>query len=195
MQLFANGEALVNEFPECLRADFPFFPRDLGPIYFEITISHTEPTAKPDSFPPTVALGFCGEFCDQRQAHTGWNLWSVGYHGDDGCIFEESGRRKYSTEHKFGPGNTIGCGIDYASKEYFFTLDGNVVGMSPAKTFAFFNKRRANRRTRTASYACDVIFRKLYPAVSHRHGVCQVKVNFGETDFVWQATDMEPPEL
>lgn len=83
--------------------------------------------------PPVVTLGFCGEFCDLGQAHPGWTLWSVGYHGDDGCIYEED--FAYSTRHRFGAGNTVGCGIDYFNEKYFFTLDGKVVGTSLAKTF------------------------------------------------------------
>ena len=114
--------------PTCLRADYPFPPRDLGPVYFEITILHAEDTPEPDSESTIVTLGFCGEFCDMTMAHPGWNAWSVGYHGDDGGIYEEEASRAISYERRFGPGNTVGCGIDYASEEYFFTIDGKIVG-------------------------------------------------------------------
>lgn len=66
----------------------------------------------------------------------------MGYQGDDGCIYEES--RKYSTEHKFGPGNTVGCGIDYFNENFFFTLDGKLVGTSLAKTSTLLNERYVN---------------------------------------------------
>lgn len=113
-------------------------------MYFEITISHTDHMVESGLAPPIVTLGLCGEFCDQTQAHVGWNVWSVGYHGDDGCIYEERPSRGYSTGRQFGPGNTIGCGIDYASGEYFFTLGGEVVGTSLPKTFASLSERPAN---------------------------------------------------
>ena len=82
--------------------------------------------------PPIVTLGFCGEFCDLVEAHPGWNAWSVGYHGDDGAVFEESPRSD-TDGSAFGPGDTVGCGIDYNRGEYFFTLDKEVVCTSLSK--------------------------------------------------------------
>ena len=83
-----------------------------------------------------VSLGFCGEFCDQTQAQPGWNIWSVGYHGNNGGIFEEESRRStYNTGRKFGPGDTVGCGIDFHRKEYFFTVGTEVIGTCLAKKF------------------------------------------------------------
>ena len=128
------GGGSGNSSPICLRADFPFPPRDLGPVYFEITILHAEHSPKSHLRSPIVTLGFCGEFCDMTKAHPGWNAWSVGYHGDDGRIFEEYQHSKFRTGCKFGPGNTVGCGIDYASEAYFFTLDGKIVGTSPPES-------------------------------------------------------------
>ena len=61
-------------------------------------------------------------------AHPGENVWSVGYHGDNGCIYEDS-KFMHKTGRKFGIGSTVGCGIDYAGEEYFFTRDGKIVGM------------------------------------------------------------------
>ena len=87
---------------------------------------------KSDS-PLIVTLGFCGEFCELAQAHPGWNAWSVGYHGDDGIVYEESSFRGKKTGRTFGPGDTVGCGIDYDRGEYFFTLDQEVVGTSLRK--------------------------------------------------------------
>lgn len=110
-------------------------------VYFEITILHAERTAEPDLATPTVNLGFCGEFCDQKGAHPGWNVWSAGYHGNDGCIYEECSRWMHKTGRKFGTGSTVGCGIDYASEQYFFTLDGKIVGMSLLKRFAPLQER------------------------------------------------------
>lgn len=62
-------------------------------------------------------------------------MWSVGYHGDDGCVYEEDSQWTLHTGRKFGTGSTVGCGIDYANEEYFFTLDGKTVGMSPLERF------------------------------------------------------------
>lgn len=62
-------------------------------------------------------------------------MWSVGYHGDNGCIYEEDSKWLYDTGCKFGISSTVGCGIDYASEEYFFTRDEKIVGMSLLKRF------------------------------------------------------------
>lgn len=103
--------------PTCVRADFPFPPRIQATAYFEISIARiAEHAAALDLAPPTVTLGFCGEFCDLTHAHPGWNVWSVGYHSDDCGIFEENGSdARCSTGFNFGAGDTIGCGIDYAT--------------------------------------------------------------------------------
>ena len=132
--MLANNQLRIS-----VRADFPFPPRDRAKmVYFEISILRTEHTAELDLAPPTVTLGFCGEFCDQTQAHPGSNVWSVGYHGDDGGIFEEQSRKpRYMTGRKFGAGDTVGCGIDYSKEEYFFTLNGRIVGTFLPKNFAF----------------------------------------------------------
>ena len=64
-----------------------------------------------------------------NDAHSGWRQWSVGYHNDDGGLFEENGRFKEKhDEWKFGPGDTVGCGVDYAKGQYFFTRNGDLVG-------------------------------------------------------------------
>ncbi len=130
-----------------LRADFtfpprPFYPGDIETIYFEVTIKQPkeEPEGKPEGneseLPlPIISLGFCGEFCDLTQAHPGWNVWSVGYHGDNGAIYDPSSFGKKETGLQFGLGNTVGCGIDYVSEEYFFTRDGQIVGKSTSKAF------------------------------------------------------------
>lgn len=66
---------------------------------------------------PIVTLGFCGEFYDLTDSHAGWNVWSLGYHGDDGWTFDGCGRVKHGIGRKFGPVNTVGREIDYRRKE------------------------------------------------------------------------------
>jgi hypothetical protein len=117
----------------CIRADFPFPPRKLGLAYFEISIQKPESTAEPSNskpLEPTVSIGFSGEFSNQLWAHVGWNIWSAGYHGDDGKFFEH-GKPAYPTNRGYGIGNTVGFGIDYDSNKYFSTLDGAVVCRAP----------------------------------------------------------------
>jgi hypothetical protein len=109
----------------CLRADFPFPPRNQGLPYFEISILQPDDS---ESEPSIVAVGLTGEFTNQIYAHPGWNAWSLGYHGDDGDIYEEVSRGGHSTGGRtYGPENTVGCGIDFENGQYLFTLDGKVV--------------------------------------------------------------------
>lgn len=125
----------------CYRADSPFPPRppydaSCG-MYFEVTILEQEPQSDADSNDsdwsptPIIGVGFCGEFSDLSQSCVGWRTWSVGYHGDDGGLFEGKPYAKRYTGHTFGPGDTVGCGIDYSLEEYFFTRKGEVIGMLP----------------------------------------------------------------
>lgn len=133
-----DGQEGNDESSTCLRADFPFPPRNLGRAYFEVTIH--EPEGEVESDPPSesnakaraISIGFSGEFCKQINAHPGWNIWSVGYHGDNGQVYQEAARGTHDTRLTFGTGNTIGCGINYGTSEYFFTLDGNIIGMCAA---------------------------------------------------------------
>ncbi|KAH8122253.1 ankyrin repeat-containing domain protein [Trichoderma asperelloides] len=163
-----------------LRADFPFPPRSIDPKngdiqYFEVKIlpadnivedfnheSETSPL-------PIIAIGFCGEFADMTNAMLGWNVWTVGYHGDNGMIFsnQDTLHGDHDTGRKFGQGNTVGCGIDYSNEEYFFTCDGEVV----------------------ARHKDKVIFRKLYPAISHLDGSCKAE------DWCWKAYLFEPKRI
>ena len=34
---------------------------------------------------------------------------------------------EYGKGHKFGPGITVGCGINFTGEAYFFTLEGKIV--------------------------------------------------------------------
>ena len=167
-----------------IRGDFPFPARGGETAYFEIAILHTEHIVD-EALYHKVTVGFCGEFCDLTQSGLGRNMWSVGYGGLDGGRFEVGHPRRY-TGRTFGPGNTVGCGIDYDRKEYFFTLGEKVVGMSLPKKFShLYESILLNRKKHTVRLSSGVIDRKLYPAISHSGGACDVKVNFGQDEFVW----------
>lgn len=139
---------------------------------------------------PIVTMGLCGEFCTLRDAHPGWHIWSVGYHGDDGGIYEEpvSGNDQ---EYKavFGPGQTVGCGVDYDAGQYVFTLDGEIISTFHHEPFAF-------PRSAVLTFATyltvarkpedpGLICRKLYPCVGHEGGPIRVGANFGQSPFLW----------
>ena len=50
-----------------------------------------------------------------------WDIDSCGYHGDDGCLFTGGGGYGNPFGPTFATGDTVGAGINYASREFFFT--------------------------------------------------------------------------
>ncbi|KAI0173584.1 hypothetical protein GGR52DRAFT_394290 [Hypoxylon sp. FL1284] len=154
----------------CLRSNHPFPPRQLGLSYFEATVkvqSKAEPDDpdKSESSRPAMSIGLCGEFSNQYEAHPGQPTWSVGYRGDTGIIHQKSAEMWHDTHRTFGPGHTIGCGVDYDRRECIFTLDGQVI---------YADHRRHD----------SLLCRKLYPCIGHSAGPGSVKVNFGAAPFV-----------
>lgn len=107
-----------------LRGNFPFPPREssTAPSYFEVSIL----AASNERVGSVIAIGLASEFTNLSHAIPGWNLWSIGYHSDDGGIYQESWDMARSVK-PYGVGQTVGCGVDYRLGQYFFTLDGEVV--------------------------------------------------------------------
>jgi hypothetical protein len=116
-------------------------------VYFEVTIKADE--TESDGI---ITIGLCGEFSDLKQGHPGWRQcrWSIGYHGDDGGLYDESNWPVNPDCFPYGPGTTVGCGIDFAKKEYFFTRDGRVVCM-----FAFSQRLQREDWDSMLSESCS----------------------------------------
>lgn len=98
--------------------------------YFELSILKTPHDTEPEAIKDqSIVIGLSGEFVNQLNAVPGWNMWSLGYHGHDGNVFEDSlvtGHIKaFAKLHDVYP--TVGCGVDYQRGDYFFTCDGEVV--------------------------------------------------------------------
>lgn len=91
--------------------------------YFELTILEYVPLE--DSMSLKCAIGLTGEFTNQVHALPGWNVWSIGYHSDNGGVYEQNCSSLAGIK-PYGLGQTVGCGIDYESNQYFFTCDGVV---------------------------------------------------------------------
>ena len=76
-----------------------------------------------------VAIGLASEeFVDWDDRMPGWDKYSYGYHGDDGGIFHGKGHMIRRFGPRYGTGDTVGCGIDYANQSIFFCLNGQFLG-------------------------------------------------------------------
>jgi len=75
-----------------------------------------------------VAIGVAMDDFDWHSRMPGWDSFSFGYHGDDGGIFHEHGGMVRQYGPRFGRGDIVGCGVDYAMNGIFFTLNGKFLG-------------------------------------------------------------------
>ncbi|KAL1196063.1 Ran-binding protein M [Cardamine amara subsp. amara] len=117
-----------------------------------------------------VAIGFTTDTF-RIARHPGWELNTCGYHGEDGLIY--LGKRQ---GEPFGPtystGDTVGGGINYDSQEFFFTVNGTLVG--------------------TVS---KYIKGPLFPTVAVHSQNEEVTVNFGQEKFAFDFKGYEESEM
>jgi len=130
--------------------------------YFEIYVKNAGAKGQ-------IAIGFTTEGFKMRR-QPGWELNSLGYHGDDGFLYRGHGKGE-----SFGPtytsGDTVGGGINYASQEFFFTKNGAVVG-------AVYKDVKG----------------PLFPTIAVHSQNEEVRVNFGKEPFVFDLKAFEAQE-
>ncbi|EPS58798.1 hypothetical protein M569_16014, partial [Genlisea aurea] len=107
-----------------------------------------------------IAIGFTtSSFKLRRQP--GWEPNSIGYHGHDGLLYHGHGKGE-----AFGPtfttGDTVGCGINNSTQEFFFTKNGAIVG-------SVYKEVKG----------------ELFPTVAVHSQNEEVSVNFGKDPFVF----------
>lgn len=131
-----DGISIVHTSGErvCVSSDRPL-PAGLGKYYFEVTLKDvgeaTDGAYVQDKRNAEAAVGFCTIGGGVIQ-FPGWLPKSVApaakswaYHADDGGVYSSKGTGYSSaTLSRYAAGDTVGCGVDLASKEMWWTLNG-----------------------------------------------------------------------
>ncbi|PBP21307.1 SPRY domain-containing protein [Diplocarpon rosae] len=135
-------------------------PSQCGIYYFEVTIISRK---REES---SIGIGFSSKNVPLSRL-PGWEPESWAYHGDDGHSFGcNSSGKHYGPP--FNAGDIIGCGINFRTNSAFFTKNGDHLGTA----FRDINKE------------------KLYPSVGMKKAGEHVRVNFGQSPFVFDIDDM-----
>ena len=98
----------------------------------------------------------------------GWAKHTVGYHSDDGMIYSDN--IILAKSEKYSNGDTVGAGLIYLEKnkyKIFFTLNGKIINL----------------------YQTLITNKKLTIMINIHHSAA-VKVNFGETNFLYDFTSL-----
>ena len=127
------------------------------------TMSPTHRPPRRTSYNDCVAVGVATRNFQFQSRMPGWDQLSYGYHGDDGGIFHSSGGMLKQFGPKYGPGDTVGCGIDYISKGIFYTLNGAFLGYA------------------WEDLSDDLLLEDLYPVVGIDTN-SPIHLNFGSVD-------------
>jgi len=152
---------------------------DLTPrliMYFEVTLmkpaqhAMTPEQTRHEQRHDCVAVGLSTSSFKPQHSMPGWDDKSYGYHSDDGGMFHGKDVAARRGKPTFGPGDTIGCGLDYASRRIFFTKNAEFVG------YEFARLRRY------------VLEKGLYPTVGIDSN-CPLFVNFGAHPFAFNLRD------
>ncbi|KAK2615937.1 hypothetical protein N8I77_002658 [Diaporthe amygdali] len=117
-----------------------------------------------------IGVGFSSKTASLNRA-PGWEPESWGYHGDDGHCFQAQNVGKHYGP-TFGYGDVIGCGVNFRTGTAFFTKNGHYLGIA-------FREVKG----------------KLYPCVGLKKTGEHVRVNFGQTPFMFDIDSKEIRQL
>lgn len=136
------------------------------PMLKEVGIYYYEVTILSRGKEGLIGVGFSGSKASLSRL-PGWEADSWGYHGDDGFSFACTGGGKpYGP--RFAAMDVIGCGVNFRTGTAFFTKNGIFLGD------AFSNIKSD----------------KLFPTVGIKKLGEHLRVNFGQTPFVFDIDSM-----
>ncbi|MAD85283.1 MAG: hypothetical protein CL912_20175 [Deltaproteobacteria bacterium] len=82
-----------------------------------------------------VAIGFCTISDKSLLEFPGWPKMgaaaskSWAYHGDDGRFYCYLGHNSVHVGEPYGPGDVIGCGVDFGTGKIWYTRNGTLLGL------------------------------------------------------------------
>lgn len=114
----------------------------------------------------------------------GWEPESWGYMSDDGNLLcgNSSNPKKYGPT--FGNGDVIGCGINFHKGNLFFTRNGNLLSACFCHVPSIATTDTALSRS-LGTAAQNIKSDRFYPAVGLKRCGDHVRVNFGQSQFVF----------
>ncbi|TVY92111.1 Ran-binding protein [Lachnellula willkommii] len=143
-----------------IRADYPM-PTQCGIYYYEVTIISRK---REES---SIGIGFSSKSVPLSRL-PGWEPESWAYHGDDGHSFGGQASGKHYGP-PFAATDVIGCGVNFRTGSAFFTKNGDFLGNA-------FREIKTNI--------------KLFPSVGMKKSGEHVRINFGQTPFVFDIDGM-----
>ncbi|KAI9193345.1 concanavalin A-like lectin/glucanase domain-containing protein [Polychytrium aggregatum] len=155
---------------QCCLSNHPLLPSNgLEYSYFEVYVSDVQYSPHTTVISVGVATKPYPSF-----RLIGWNAWSVGYHSDDGRLFNNDafGGRLFASPYT--KGHTVGCGYNPKTGAVFYTLNGTLLG--------------------------EVVRGQPHPyhAAVGADGPCRLQINVGQQPFMYLpangiATSIAPP--
>ena len=108
--------------------------------YFEIKVIKFNSSVKRNA----IGIGIAPDgYASKSRNFVGWKHGSVGFHSDDGDLFDNRDRQvegtKFNIQRKFGAGDYVGCGFNHKTGEVFFTLNGEKLKPSVQRNVNLFD--------------------------------------------------------